>query len=356
MHAHPENLKLLVAAVFCRAGSESEEANCLAEHLVESNLAGHDSHGVIRVVEYMGWVNDKKICPNQKLAVLVDSETLLVADGQLGYGQVVAAQAVKLGIEKATRGGTAVVALRRCSHLGRMGHWAEMAAAAKQVSLHFATTNGLGTLAAPLGGTERRLSANPVAIGIPRTNADPLVLDIATCAIAEGKLKVARNSGQPVPTGCILDGQGNPTTDANRYYSDPPGAILPFGGHKGYGLSVAIQLLAGALTGNGCSHHGKNQLEQGMLSIFLDPQQFECPNEFATEVQQFVDFVKTSALATDTEEILVPGEIESRKRAHRGQQGIELDETTWGQLVAEARRWGIEESFIEAAQRPVRAA
>ena len=189
MHAHPENLKLLVAAVFCRAGSESEEANCLAEHLVESNLAGHDSHGVIRVVEYMGWVNDKKICPNQKLAVLVDSETLLVADGQLGYGQVVAAQAVKLGIEKATRGGTAVVALRRCSHLGRMGHWAELAAAAKQVSLHFATTNGLGTLAAPLGGTERRLSANPVAIGIPRTNADPLVLDIATCAIAEGKLK-----------------------------------------------------------------------------------------------------------------------------------------------------------------------
>ena len=350
MITFPTPLNDLVAAIFRASGSAADEAECVADHLVQANLAGHDSHGIIRVAEYMHWLKDGKVRTNQKLRIVLESDTLVVADGQLGYGQAVGAQAMRLGIERSGRSGTAIVALRNCGHVGRLGHWAEMAAAEGQVSLHFASTNGLGTLAAPLGGVERRLSANPLAVGVPRSGAEPIVLDMATCSIAEGKLKVARNSGHHVPESCIIDAQGNPTTDPEQYFANPPGAILPFGGHKGYGLSVLVEILAGALTGNGCSQRRNSQLEQGMLSIFLDPQRFGTPSSFENEVQQFVEYIKSSALAAEADEILVPGDIESRNRAQRNDQGIEIDTTTWEQLVAEARRLGVDKSLIQCAE------
>lgn len=202
---------------------------------------------------------------------------------------------------------------------------------------------------APFGGIERRLSANPVAIGIPRGEADPILLDISTSAIAEGKLKVARNKGTQVPAGCLLDAQGKPTTDPRQFYADPPGSILPFGAHKGYGLSVLVEMLAGALTGNGCSHHRAPQLEQGMLSIYLNPQQFESPDGFLQEVNLFVDYLKSSTFDAQSTEILVPGEIEAKCRVQRMEHGIELDPITWEQLSAEARRLEVNENLIQAA-------
>jgi uncharacterized oxidoreductase len=341
----------LVYEIFRAAGSEPEEAACISNHLVQANLTGHDSHGVIRIPYYMQWLREDKIRPNQKLQLVVESETLVVADGHLGYGQALGAQAVQLGIDMSGRTGTAVVAIRRCAHLGRMGHWAEMAAAAGRISLHFASTNGLGMLVAPLGAVERRLSANPLAVGIPRGDADPIVLDIATSSIAEGKLRVAQNKGIQVAAGFVIDGQGKPTTDPDKFYADPPGAILPFGAHKGYGLSVLTELLAGALTGNGCSQHNAPQLEQGMLSIYLNLQSFESPDGVLQEMNQFVDFLKSAALDPQTKEILLPGEIEARCRARRSELGIELDQATWDQLVAEARRLGVDESLIRSASK-----
>lgn len=339
----------LVSAIFRAAGSKPDEAACISDHLVKANLSGHDSHGVIRVAEYMKWIQEGKVRANQQLDIVLKSDTLVVADGQLGYGQALGVQAVKLGIDMSKRSATTVVALRHCGHLGRMGHWAEMAADAGRISLHFATTNGFGTLMAPLGGIERRLSANPVAIGIPRGEADPILLDISTSAIAEGKLKVARNKGTEVPAGCLLDAQGKPTTDPRQFYADPPGSILPFGAHKGYGLSVLVEMLAGALTGNGCSHHRAPQLEQGMLSIYLNPQQFESPDGFLQEVNLFVDYLKSSLFDAASTEILVPGEIEAKCRMQRMEHGIELDPITWEQLSAEAHRLEVNENLIQAA-------
>ena len=172
---------------------------------------------------------------------------LAVVDGQFGFGQVMGEQATKLGIDKCSRQGVAVVALRNSGHLGRIGDWAEMAAHAGKVSLHFVNTSGGGILVAPFGGSERRLSANPIAAGVPVEGGPPIILDISTCTIAEGKIKVAFNKRANVPDGCILDGEGNPTNDPTSFYATPPGAILPFGGHKGYGLSVIAEVLAGAL-------------------------------------------------------------------------------------------------------------
>jgi uncharacterized oxidoreductase len=251
-----------------------------------------------------------------------------------------------LGMAKAKKSGVAVIAVRNCGHVGRVGHWAEMLVAAGLVSLHFVNTSGLGLLVAPVGGISRRLSANPVAAGIPVAGGEPIIFDISTSSVAEGKLRVAFNKGVTVPDGCIIDAQGKPTNDPRVFYGDPPGAILPFGGYKGYGLGLVAEVLAGALTGSGCSQPGKTRLEQGMLSIILDPAVFGVQEHFLDEVKCFVDFVKSSEKVSPTAEILVPGDVERRNRAERMAHGIELDENTWQQIAACAQALGIRHDLI----------
>ena len=227
-----------------------------------------------------------RCCANQTLKIVFENDAIAVVDGQFGFGQVMGEEAMKLGIDKAGRQGVAVVALRNSGHLGRIGDWAEMAASAGKVSLHFVNTSGGGILVAPFGGTQRRLSANPIAAGVPVTNGPPIILDISTCTIAEGKIKVAFNKGAKVPDGCILDGEGQPTDDPKAFYASPPGAILPLGGHKGYGLSVIAEVLAGALTGGACSHFGVDRVANNMLSIILDPAFFQSADGFSAEIRR----------------------------------------------------------------------
>ena len=267
----PDSLKRVIADLFARAGCGDEEAVVIADHLVEANLVGHDSHGVIRAPIYLQWMNDGKVFAGKSLQIVVDAGSLVVADACLGYGQWTGRQAVAIGVNKCREHGVAIVALKNAAHLGRIGTWAEIAASEGLVSLHFVNTTGLGMFVVPTGGRDARLSVNPVCVGIPIEGRDAIVLDIAAAASAEGKLKVARNKGVPVPDDTIVDANGNPTNDANDFYGPPGGrpvgAILPFGGHKGYGLGLVAEILAGALTGGGCSVPGKTLLEQGMLSI-----------------------------------------------------------------------------------------
>jgi uncharacterized oxidoreductase len=228
-----------------------------------------------------------------------------------------------------------------------MGDFAEMPARAGKVSLHFVNTSGGGILVAPFGGTQRRLSANPIAAGVPVPSGPPLILDISTCTIAEGKIKVAFHKGDKVPDGCILDSDGRPTDDPRAFYASPPGAILPLGGHKGYGLSVIAEVLAGALTGGACSHFGVDRVANNMLSIVLDPAFFQATDEFSREIRGLIDHVKSSRTVTPEGEILMPGEPEARMRARRLRDGIEVDATTWGQLVATAESLGVSaDSFL----------
>jgi uncharacterized oxidoreductase len=336
-----DRLERLVSDIFAAAGCGAAEHERIARYLVEANLVGHDSHGVIRVPSYIDWLRSGKVIANQALKIVFENDVLAVVDGQFGFGQVMGEEATRLLIAKAGRQGVAAVALRNSGHLGRIGDWALLAARAGKVSVHVVNTSGGGILVAPFGGNERRLSANPIAAGVPVAGGEPIVVDISTCTIAEGKIKVAFNQGARVPDGCIVDGEGRPTDDPKAFYATPPGAILPLGGHKGYCLSVLAEVLAGALTGGGCSHFGVDRVANNMFSLGIDPAFLRSSPDFSAEIDRFIAHVKSARTVVPDGEILMPGEPEARTRDRRKRDGIELDETTWGQIVAIAESVGV---------------
>ena len=194
-----KKLVKFVSEIFELAGSNNEESDIIADHLVDSNLVGHDSHGVIRVPQYMEWFDNGNINLNQKINIVKEQDTFVHIDGNFGYGQSIAMQSFNLGIDKAKQNGLCILALKNLGHIGRLGAWSEMAALKNCVSITFVNTSGFGILMAPHGGTDRRLSANPIAIGVPIENNDYLVLDMATSIVAEGKVKVARNKKIKLP-------------------------------------------------------------------------------------------------------------------------------------------------------------
>ncbi|MFO0945016.1 MAG: malate/lactate/ureidoglycolate dehydrogenase [Planctomycetota bacterium] len=343
-------LKRLVEMIFHAAGCRPLEDERIAHYLVEANLVGHDSHGVIRIPYYVRMLQDGKVIANRSVEVLFETESLLVLDGNYGFGQVIGEQSMKLAIAKAEKTGVCILALRHCAHLGRIGDLPLIATSAGMISIHFVNTSGIGVLVAPHGGIDRRLSANPIAVGIPVAGEPPIILDISTCSIAEGKIRVAFNKGEKVPAGSIIDADGKPTDDPRIFYADPPGAILPLGGHKGYGLGLITDILAGALTGSGCTDPSSaTRLLNGMLAIVLDPRKFPTEYPFGEEVRRFVQFVRSSRPVANGGEILMPGEVEERTKAKRQREGIPIDENTWSQVTDVARSLGIPEEEIRAA-------
>jgi len=338
----------LVSAVMEGGGSHAAEAHTVARRLVDSNLVGHDSHGVIRVGKYLEWVREGWLRPNTAPTVVFDNDALAIVDGHRGFGQVIGEFATTLGIGKAARQGIAFVGLRNCGHLGRLGDWAEMAADAGQVSLHFLNTSGAQRVA-PYGGSDRRLSTNPLAIGVPLADAPPAILDITTSMVAEGKLMVALNKGEQVPEGWIVDKAGRPTTDPVRFYEG--GALLTIGAHKGSGLSILTDLLAGAVTTGRSSDPADTVLRNNMLSIFIDPKVYDRDNVVLAEARRLVDWVKASPPADAAQPVLGPGDAERRTRAARLAGGIPLDEKTWVDLVDAAASVGIDAARVAALVR-----
>ena len=348
MSVQHDKLTALTAAIFRHAGSSDDEANTIARHLIEANLVGHDSHGVIRAPAYIQWVQEGKLVPNQTITAVFENDSMAIVDGNFGFGQSIGEQAVDLGIEKCRKSGLALVGLRNAGHVGRVGDWAIRAAAQGLVSIHFVNTSGGGILVAPFGGIERRLSANPIAAGIPVAGGEPIIADLSTCVIAEGKIRVARNKGVPVPDNAILDGNGEPTTDPEAFYADPPGAILTIGAHKGYVLSILCEVMAGAITGSGCSNPDNptaKKIVNGMCSIYIDPNTIANDN-FADEVKGLTDWVKSSPKTEEGGEILMPGDPELRTKAERIAGGIPLDDNTWAQLSETAAKVGINNAEI----------
>ncbi len=341
-------LTSLAEKIFLAAGCQRDEAERVSRHLVEANLVGHDSHGVIRIPSYVQWLRDGKVVANQSIQIITENDAIAVVDGQFGLGQSIGEQAIQLGIDKAANGGVSVIALRNAGHLGRIGDWAVMAADAGMLSLHFVNTSGAGMLVAPFGGIDRRLSANPIAAGVPVADGQPIILDMSACTIAEGKVRVCLNQGVAAPDGCLIDANGQPTNDPEKFYGDPPGAILPIAGHKGYGLSFMIEMLAGALTGGSCTNPANaSRVANGMLSIIIDRNHFGSAEEFFPEVSRFIDFVKSSRTITPDGEILIPGEIEERTKVRRLVDGIELDNVTWKQICQTCRALSVEHGFTE---------
>ena len=340
-----DRLVRLVAAIMAQGGSGADEARTIARRLVDSNLVGHDSHGVIRVGKYLEWVREGWLRPNQAPTIVTESETFAIVDGNRGFGQVVGEFAASLGIRKAARTGIALIGLRNCGHLGRVGDWADMAAAAGQVSLHFLNTSGAQRVA-PFGGRDRRLSTNPICIGVPIAGGDPVILDVTTSTVAEGKLMVAVNKGERVPEGCIIDRDGKPTTDPRDFYDG--GALLTVGGHKGSGLSIVTDLLAGAVSTGRSSDPDDPVLRNNMLSIYIAPSVYDPEGGVLREARRLIDWVKASPPMDPRQPVLAPGEIERRTRAERLAAGVPIDDKTWQDLEAAALGVGLKQAQLEA--------
>jgi uncharacterized oxidoreductase len=332
MTINHDPLKGLIQDIFGALGSAHHEAERIAHYLVEANLVGHDSHGVIRVPKYVEWVRAGDLIPNQTLEIVSENEIMAVLDGRFGFGQVMGEEAMKIALDKCAKFGVSLVAVRNAGHLGRIGDWAEMAVREHKISLHFVNTGGGGILVAPYGATQRRLSADPIAVGVPVASGPPIILDMSTCTIAEGKIRVAANKGTTVAEGCLLDGHGRPTTDPLAFYATPPGAILPLGGHKGFGLGVIVEVLAGAISGGSCSRPGTRVVSNNMTVIVIDPSRFRPMTEFHDDLASFTAWIKSAATVAPDGEILMPGEPEQRTKIRRLREGIPIDETTWKQL------------------------
>ena len=333
----------LTRRIFQAVGSNDAEAEVVAQRLVNANLSGHDSHGVIRIPTYINWIREDKTLLNQTIDIETDNGSMVVVDGKFGLGQSIGQQAMQLGIERAGEHGVAVIALKDSAHLGRIGDWPEMCAEAGMVSVHFVNTSGMGNLVAPYGAIERRLSANPFAAGVPTQSEFPLILDMSACTIAEGKIRVALHAGKQVPEGCIIDSEGKPTTDPKTFYGPPAGSILPIAGHKGYALSMIIEMMAGALTGGSCTNPERaNRLSNGMLSIIMDRSKLQTEDYFYNEVERYCNYVRSAKLMDENNKILMPGEIEHNTRATRRVEGIELSQTTIEMIQGTCNTLGVE--------------
>ena len=345
-----EGLAELVRA-FCRAtGSEGDEPELVARHLVEANLTGHDSHGIGMLPDYVRCVRGGMLVPNRHAEVARDAGAVLVIDGGRGYGQVIAEEAMRLGMARAREQGAVVVCLRNSAHCGRIGHWGERCAEDGFASVHFVNVVDHGPVVATYGGSDARLSTNPFAAALPGAGADgPTVLDMATSKIALGKARVAMNKRVPLPPGCLIDEQGRPTDDASIMFPTPRGSLLAFGEHKGSGLAIICELFAGALTGGFTMQPGnprRGGIVNNMLSVIIDPGAIGDRDAIAAEAEALKRWVKDSPPAPGFDEVLVPGEPERRNRAERLAHGIPVDDGTWGGLVRVGTEIGVDAAAV----------
>ena len=349
-----DTLRGLIARIFNAAGCDEAEATRIGRHLVSANLAGHDSHGVIRVPRYVQWLGEGKVRAGQTVTVAAESPTHAVLDGNLGFGQTIGPLAVDCGIAKAQAAGMAIVTLRNSGHIGRVGDWAERAAAAGLVSIHFVNV-GLGEIVAPFGGVDRRFGTNPFCIGVPQPDGPPLLLDFATSMVAEGKVLVASNGGKPVPYGALIGADGTLSSDPTLLYGpiegshvrDPgqgTGALRAFGDHKGSAIAFMCEILAGCLAGGptaGPIPGGKRGgIVNGMLSIYLDPQHFGAAH-FAETARSFAEHVRSARPATPGTPVMVPGDVEAATRVARERDGVPLQAETWAAIQATAAALGV---------------
>lgn len=344
-------LSQFAEAVLTATGSSSHEAEIVADHLVQSNLAGHDSHGIGMLPTYVGSIEKGALVPNADIQWVVDHGAMMVFEGRRGYGQRLAREAMVKAIERCHETGLVLMGLRNAHHMGRIGSYGEQSIAAGLVSLHFVNVVDHRPLVAPFRGTAARYSTNPICFAMPAaTDSAPILLDMATSKTALGKVRVAMNKEEPMVAGTLYDGAGNTTTDPSVMFREPFGAITPLGEHKGYGIALFCELLAGVLTGGGTIQPDNPRLGgiiNHMATILIDPQRLVDHQWMEQEISALTMYVK-SAPAEDAElPVLVAGEPERMMRAERGSSGIPVDETTCQQLFDTARQVGVERSLAE---------
>ena len=348
----PDQLQSFASLLLEAGGALPEEAAIIGRSLVDANMRGYDSHGVMRIPYYIQAIKDGEAVPGEQLTVLDEGPSRVVADANWGFGQVQAVRLLRMLASKAHESGQAIGTMTHSGHIGRLGEYCEMAAADSLISMLMVNSHGGAVRVAPPGGKVPRLSTNPLAIGVPHRD-EPLILDFSTSATAEGKVRVKKIAGQTCPDGWLLDSEGRPTCDPNALYANPPGSILPMGGsqaYKGFGLGLMVEVLTGALSGGVCARPVPYPKKGNCVYMMLiDPARYGGAAHFQAEVEQLVDYIKSCPRVDGCEEILLPGDPERRLHARRMVEGLTLDAENWNALVRMGEQLGLTPPAVPVA-------
>ena len=337
----PDRLREIAAQLLIGAGASEEEAATVSRHSIGANLAGHDSHGVILIPTYIDRIRREHIMPGAPFEIVQETSNSTVIDGNWGFGYVVSERAMQITIDKARTGAVAATTVFRQSHIGRVADYPLMAAEAGMIGLMTADSGRSAKTVAPFGGKEARLGTNPICIAMPSNLDAPMFIDMATSAVAAGKLNVARARGKAIPEGWILDKEGNPTTDPAA-----GGVALPLGGsegHKGYGLSTMIEIFSGILTGLGFGHEPSGRHNDGCFLAVFNVEAFRPLQDFKREVTEFAAYLKSTPPMTGFDQVYYPGELEYLSTQRLLQDGITLEDATWERLRELAAEFGLVE-------------
>jgi uncharacterized oxidoreductase len=334
-------LQTFGSAIFQAAGVPEDQARVLTDHLVEANLVGHDSHGIIHIAGYVNQLLNQNMYPVGHHKVIRETPVSCVIDANRSIGIVLAYQAMQMAVERAKEHTLGAVAVHRSTHIGRLGAFPPLAA--EQDCIGLLMLNGGGRFTAPFGGTARRLPPNPIAISVPTLDGPPLMLDMTTSMVAGGKVMVAQARHQPVPPGWLVDQDGNTVTDPAAFLNGQA-AMLPLGGplgHKGYGLAVMIDAIAGGLSWAGCSSEKPTRGGSGFLALAIKIESFIDVAEYKQEIQRLIDWIKSSPTMPGVERIYLPGEIELERRRQREAEGVFVEESTWNDILATAAKLNV---------------
>jgi uncharacterized oxidoreductase len=329
-----EQLRKVGTEIFVAAGAPREEAEWVSKLLVKANLVGHDSHGIIRVIQYVKAIQKGEVNPDAKTEVVRETRASALLDGNWGFGQVVAKNAMEIAISKAKMNTIGTVCAFNAYHIGRLADYTTMAVENGMIGI--AMANAPKTVA-PHGGMERLLSTGPLSYAFPAGGEIPFVLDISTSVVAEGKVKVALHKEDKIPEGCLIDKNGNPSINPADLYDG--GALLPLGGdsfgYKGFGIGLVVEVLSGILSKSGFSYLPEKR-GNGLFFQAMDIESFMPVDEFKEQIDALIQKTKSSKLRLGFTEILIPGEPELRTEKERQKQGIYIPDRTWEEIKATA--------------------
>ncbi len=342
-----EYLENLTSAIFQRCAAPAAEAQVVAELLVQADLMGLPSHGVLRIAQYVGDVDRGFIVPGAAMAVEHLKQTVIKVDGGWNFGQIGATRLAELAIEAAGKHGMACASLRRCRHVGRLGAYTEMAAHSNCIGLAVCSTAGEGHWVTPFGGREGRLGTNPISFAAP-TGGDPIVVDFSTSSLPEGKVRLLRDTGEKLPEQTLVDREGKPTTDPNDLYGEegqPAGAILPTGGiqgYKGYGLGLMVQILASILGEPAWREQGVESGSNNMWLMVVDIEAAMAADLFQRELDTMVEYICSAAPTAGGSGVLLPGQREFEAMERHRREGIPVAEGVWSQIAQVAEKLQVE--------------
>ncbi|MDQ8728701.1 Ldh family oxidoreductase [Bradyrhizobium sp. LHD-71] len=328
-----DRLTKIGAALLRAAGASKDESDAVAVGCINANLAGHDSHGIIAIPTYIDRIKVGHIVPGEKWTIVQESPATTVIDGHWGFGFYVNAKAMELTIEKAKKSNVAACTVFRQSHVGRLAAYPLMAARAGMIGIATADSGRSTKVVAPFGGREARLGTNPISIAVPSDLDGPIYLDMATSAVAAGKVALAAARGEPIPQGWVVGKDGKLTTDPTDLRKG--GALLPLGGTEGYkgsGLAAMVEIMCGILTGLGFGVEPTGRHNDGTFMAVFNVEAFRPLKDFKKEVADFARYLNATPPSEGSKGVLYPGEIENRTEKERSKSGIHVEDATWDKL------------------------